>query len=710
MTPSARRHSSSTFKASIPYRTLLVSILALSVNAQVTIRGAGAYTQAGGKLYFHGGEDGSSDVSDNLYVLDLTKPWTTIAPAWSQLRKSPFANSYHVATHSADNKTLYLIGRNDDLSMNKRPPSAFMNKYSIETNTWTVVSDAMVTLAATPPNSGFFTSNRRDFQGALDPVTRKYVFLGGNNDTSQSNKQDVFEPDTLRVSEREIPVYSGAVLSMAYYQGGALAWLKNGTDSSVYVLGGYSPTNAQYTSLGNLHKFSWATETWDLMYHCAASTADGSKAVIFGGWAPQTVLALNDLWILDAATLSWKQGASVPRGNVGYSACTIAGNQFIVWGGFQFVNSSPPDATPMRIYDISLEKWITTYEPTPEYLAMASPPTNPNNGGNNDNDATIPDSNNTGGQETQGKPGLAVILAGVFGAGFVVLAAVLGFVFHRRRQSKRRLDGVFKPSYNGNNNGGYSKQRDQSDDKYSDDATLPSSSDMTENQALARVRDSAVGMNDKQQHEMKPLKSPELALLEAEERASASPGTTHTYLANPAYGPGNSPELTTGYCFPPPPQHHPYLQGGFPYPPVSPTADRFVPSTYKQEIPSTPTASTFAPANSVYSVSSNPYPKPSQYPNHLDNSFSDLSISAHSQPAYQASWVPSTHVTDSAFGESQGNTYHDLPEPAVTPMVATAAAPTMTAPRVARNPQRHPTVVHQHAFAEPEKSQHQAPQ
>ncbi|KAG0356320.1 hypothetical protein BG005_004786 [Podila minutissima] len=722
MTPSTRRHSSSTSKAFIPYRTLLLSILALSANAQVTIRGAGAYTQAGGKLYFHGGEDGSSTVSDNLYVLDLTKPWTTIAPAWSQLRKSPFANSYHVATHSADNKTLYLLGRNDDLRMNSRPPSAFMNKYSIDTNTWTEVSAAMVTLTATPPNPGFLTSNRRDFQGALDPVTGKYVFVGGNNDLSQFNKQDVFEPDTGRVSEREMLVQPG-IVNMGYYQGGALAWLKNGTDSSVYVLGGYSPNNTEYTSLGNLHKFSWETETWGLVltptttvdpptrqYHCAASTADGSKAVIFGGWAPRTALALNDLWILDAATLNWKQGAPVPRGNVGYSACTIAGHQLIVWGGFQFLNSSPPDATPMRIYDISLDKWITTYEPTPEYLAMAPPPTNPNNGGNNDNNATIPDGKNTGGEGTQGKPGLAAILAGVFGAGFVVLAAVLGFVFHRRRQSKRRLDGAFKPSYNGSNNGGYSKQRDQSDDKYSDDATLPSSSDMTENQALARVMDSADGMNDKQQHEMKPLKSPELALLEAEERASASPGTTNTYLAHTAYGPGNSPELTTGHYFPPPPQHQPYLQGGFPYPPVSPTTDRFVPSTYKQEVPSTSTASTFAPTNSVYSVSSIPYPTPSQYPNYLDNSFSNLSISAHSQPAYRASWVPSTHVTDSAFGESRRNTYHDLPEPAATAMAVTAAAPKMTAPRVARNPQRHPTVVHQHAFAEPEKRQYQAPQ
>ncbi|KAG0024962.1 hypothetical protein BGZ81_007530 [Podila clonocystis] len=687
----------------------------------VTIRGAGAYTQAGGKLYFHGGEDGSGAVSDNLYALDLTKSWTTIAPAWSQLRKSPFTNSYHVATHSADNKTLFLIGRNDD-KKNSRPPPAFVNQYSIDTNTWTVGSAALVTVTATPPNPGFMTTNRRDFQGALDPVTGKYVFVGGNEDLSQFNKQDVFEPETRRVSEREMPVQAG-VVNMGYYQGGALAWLKNGADSSIYALGGYSPNNTEWTSLGNLFKFSWVTETWTLaltpaatvnppprQYHCAASNADGSKAVIFGGWAPPgnlTALALNDLWILDAATLVWKQGASVPRGNVGYPACTIAGNQLIVWGGFQYLNSSPPDATPMRIYDISLDKWITTYEPTPEYLAMAPSPTNPNNGGNNNNNGTNPDGKDTGADETQSKPGLAIILAGVFGAGFVVLAAVLGVVFHRRRQNKRHLDGTSKfsaTSFNGSGSGGYSKQRNHSEDKYSDDAPLPSSSDMTYNQALAGAMDSADSMNNKQQHEMKPLQSPELAMLEAEERASSSPGTNNTYTVHPACGPGNSPELTAGYYFVPP-QQHPSQQGVFPYPPVSPTTDGFTPSTYKQEV-----LSTFAPTNSVYSVSSSLYPTPSLYPNYVNTSLSNLSTSAHSQSANRASSVPSTYVSDSAFGGSTRNTYHDPPEPAVTVMAATAAAPTTTAPRVARNPQRHPTVVHQQAFGASEKRQHLAPQ
>ncbi|KAG0339455.1 F-box only protein 42 [Podila horticola] len=679
MTLSSGRRSSPPSKASVTNLILLLlSILALSANAQVTIRGAGAYTQVGGKLYFHGGEDGSGTASDILYVLDLTKSWTTIAPAWSQLRKSPFANSYHVATHSADNKTLYLIGRNDD-KKNSRPPQAFVNKYSIDTNTWTV--------------------------GSVDMVT------------------DVFEPETGRVSEQEIPVQAG-VVSMGYYQGGALAWLKNGADSSVYALGGYSPNNTEWTSLRNLFKFSWATETWTLVltpattvnppprqYHCAASTADGSKAVIFGGWAPPgnlTALALNDLWILDATTLTWKQGASVPRGNVGYPACTMAGNQLIVWGGFQYLNSSPPDATPMRIYDISLDKWMTTYEPTPEYLDMAPPPTNPNNGGNNN--GTNPDGTNTGGEETQRKPGLAIILAGVFGAGFVVLAAVLGFVFHRRRQNKRRLDGSFKlpaSSYKGSGSGGYSKQRNHSEDKYSDDTISPSSSDMTYNQALARVMDSADGNSNKQQHEMNPLQSPELAMLEAEERASASPGPINTYLAHP-YGPGNSPELTAGYYFVPPQQQA--FQGSFPYPPVSSTTDRFSSSTYKQEVPSSPTASTFAPTNSVYSVSPNQHPMPSPYPNYLNTSHSNLSTSAHSQSANRASSVPSTHVADSAFCGSTRNTYHEPPEPAAAAVATAAEAPAKTVPRVVRNPQRHPTVIHQQAFGGSEKREQPAPQ
>jgi len=254
-TGSRRSTPSHLSKASILHRILFLSVLALSTHAQVTIRGAGAYTQAGGKFYFHGGEDGANTVSDQLYVLDLTKTWTTVAPAWTQLKSSPFTNSYHVATHSADNKTIFLFGRNNDNKV-KRPPAAFLNKYSVDTNTWTVGSATSIDLTANPLNPAFMTQGRRDFQGALDPVSGKYVFLGGNQDNLQYNSQDVFEPETSRVSEKDLP------RELNNYQGGALAWLKQGADSSVYVLGGYSPANTQWSSFGNLSKFSWATETW----------------------------------------------------------------------------------------------------------------------------------------------------------------------------------------------------------------------------------------------------------------------------------------------------------------------------------------------------------------------------------------------------------------------------------------------------------------
>ncbi|KAF9391651.1 hypothetical protein CPC16_004072 [Podila verticillata] len=706
-TGSRRSTPSLLSNASIPYRILLLSILTLSTHAQVTIRGAGAYTQAGGKFYFHGGEDGASTVSDQLYALDLTKNWTTIAPAWTQLKSSPFTNSYHVATHSADNKTIFFFGRNDDKKV-KRPATAFMNKYSIDTNTWTVGSATSIDLTANPPNPTFMTQGRRDFQGALDPVSGKYIFIGGNQDNLQYNNQDVFEPETGRVSEKDLP------REISNYQGGALAWLKQGTDSSVYLLGGYSPANTEWSSFGNLSKFSLATETWTSVltpatlpmppsrqYHCAASNADGSKAIIYGGWAPPgslTTPARNDLWILDAATFSWKQGPTPFSGTVGYAACTIAGNHLIIWGGFQYLNSTPPNANPMLLYDMSGERWTNIYTPTAEYLAMApQSPVNPNNGSNNNN-GTNPVDDSTG-SEGKGKPGLSIILAGVFGAGFVVLAAVLGAVFYRRKQNKRRLDSG---GFNGDSGGAYSKQPNQSEDKFMNGTTSPTLSDMTYNQALAQAMDGSDGLS--KQHEMKPMKSPELAMLEAEERASSSPGTTDNYVPPPGLAQGQN-ELAAGYyAFVPPPQQQ-YPQGTYAYQPVSPTTDEFSPSTYKQEVPATLTASTYVPTNSVYSVS--PNQQSTLYPTYLNTSLSNLSTSAHSQ-SNRASLAPSTLFADSAFSESARNTYLDPSEhvPVVATTVTTTTPTTGAKPRVVRNPQRHPTVVHQQAFAESEKSQY----
>lgn len=432
--------------------------------------------------------------------------------------------------------------------------------------------------------------------------------------------------------------------------------------------------------------------------------ADGSKAIIYGGWAPPgglTTLARNDLWILDTATLSWKQGPALSGGTVGYAACTIAGNYVIIWGGFQYLNSTPPDANPMLLYDMSREKWTTTYTPTAEYLAMAPPPPlNPNNGSNNNN-GTNPVDESTG-SEGKSKPGLSIILAGVFGAGFVVLAAVLGFVFYRRKQNKRRLDGggfKYASPYSGDSGGAYSKQPNQSEDKFMNGTTSPTLSDMTYNQALARAMDGSDGLST--QHEMKSLKSPELAMLEAEERASSTPGTADNYVAPPGSVQGKI-ELEAGYYAFVPLSQQQSLQGTYAYQPVSPT---FSPSTYKQEVPTTPTTSTYAPTNSVYSVS--PNQQSTLYPTYLNTSFSNLSTSAHSQ-SNRASLAPSTHFTDSAFSGSVRNTYLDPSEhvPVVATTATTTTPTTGAKPRVVRNPQRHPTVVHQQAFAESEERQY----
>ncbi|KAG0344135.1 hypothetical protein BG004_004710 [Podila humilis] len=357
--------------------------------------------------------------------------WTTIAPPWAQHRSSPFQNSYHVATSSRDNKTLIFWGANRD-PKNRRPPAAFMNQYNIETDTWTVGKEDSVKVTATPPNPGFMMgSGRCDFGGALDPTVGKYLFVGGNNGQVNINAQDVYEFATNSVRETAPPATSG----MVGYQGGALAWLKTGEGeggSAVYALGGHSANNTGWTLFSTLLKFSWASESWSVViptnsavvppprqYHCAASAADGSKAVIFGGWAPPgnyVDMALNDLWIIDAATMTWKKGTTPGGFNVGYSTCIIAGDQLIVWGGFQRLNSTPPVSSPMRVYDMTADRWRSSYNPSPEYQALIpppSPPPPPPSDGDSDNDND---------DEASEKPNLAIILAGVFGAGFAILA------------------------------------------------------------------------------------------------------------------------------------------------------------------------------------------------------------------------------------------------------------------------------------------------
>jgi len=140
--------------------------------------------------------------------------------------------------------------------------------------------------------------------------------------------------------------------------------------------------------------------------------------VIYGGRIQGLTFA-NDIYVYNVVTHTWQAG---PPGLFRvYVACTVSGNQLLVWGGID-ENSRTTDPSVI-IFNINTMAW------TDRYSAPASPSSSPvPRPSNNTNNPDGPGSDSKGSN-------LGAIIGGSVGGLAVLLAAVLlGYFFQRRRE------------------------------------------------------------------------------------------------------------------------------------------------------------------------------------------------------------------------------------------------------------------------------------
>ncbi|KAG0257667.1 hypothetical protein DFQ27_005005 [Actinomortierella ambigua] len=419
-----------------------------------------AYTQSNGLFYIQGGEYGpgtpnSECVVQQFFALDLTKPWADLnKPAYFNMPgsdKGAVMNSYHVATHSLDNNKVYTLGWNSGAkrSCQTEPgsgtvdegtggqinkPTTLIMRYEATAGQWSAVPDGSAV-----PNS--LTEGWRDFQGALSTVSGRFMALGGNagiNGTDKRNQQLVLDTDKEIVSVKVIPATSanntGPVAPSR--TGYGIGYVKGGRSPGWYVLGGRDLATgapALFTALDVLKDTAnmneWVKETAT----GTAPTARDRHCVASGS---------SDLFILDTTTMTWKQATNNgPAGNpVGYSACTVVGNQFIVWAGF-LTPYGKPVSTPagaLKVYDTAQDAWVTSYTPPAAYASIKPilpPGMQPSDGGNGGNGGT-PGSDKNGGGGDSGGTNVALIGGAAGGGVAAILLAVGLFIFFRRRKQR----------------------------------------------------------------------------------------------------------------------------------------------------------------------------------------------------------------------------------------------------------------------------------
>jgi hypothetical protein len=377
----------------------LVVVSTPSVSAQVllhrTVVSPSSGYQDGKAMYIAGGNITGGDITGEtgtpvkqFFAVDLTASWDASQPAYRGLPDFPNDNIPGPGAMSSDGRRFFVHTKNGGYA------------YNIESAGW--------------GPTVFYTADGSPHAAVSDPDTAlvyipfAYKSADGNLSTVIVNMSD------YKLTMDDDGVQAAIIPQKSFF---SAAWNK--------PLGGLV-----YSTGDDLYSYNMnRTNRWEeLETHgeqkpsaryltCLLSTSGGSKLVLFGGRtsADMPSQTLDDIYILDVLTRTWKKGPSVKSVNGRYgAACAISNDYLIVWGG-ETVNgtnrAAPQDVT--MVYDLSSDTWVSAYS----HLAR-----------------TTPDPPHT--DAPSGKS-YTVIIVGVVIAVLVVLMAVGGYMYIvRRRRSK----------------------------------------------------------------------------------------------------------------------------------------------------------------------------------------------------------------------------------------------------------------------------------
>ncbi|KAF9272719.1 hypothetical protein BGZ68_002150 [Mortierella alpina] len=334
---------------------LLVTCLSMSTVAQSPISVTYmAYATVDEKtLYIQGGSVVSKDTVTQFFSLDLTQPsWDTSSPPWRLLTSGEGQQSApktwgQSMTLSKDQQSLIVWNTFGTISIFNLATSTWAGSHPLPQNS----TDWIGLKSITDPSSGYI-----------------YIPSGFNNGTSMT----LYDP--ARNTAVPLPSAPTAVMDVGlqYY---SLVWcsLRN----SMLLYGGI--TNPGNAPSPYLIEFQPATSTWSRIsttdLHNREVAYNGSKMVVFGGTGPSGI-PQGSIYVLDVKTMSWTRGADPEaRQNRTGMACTMAGDNFVVWGGDYILTAVDSFAMPI-IYNIRTNQWTTQFSLAPPPQTTAAPTTN----------------------------------------------------------------------------------------------------------------------------------------------------------------------------------------------------------------------------------------------------------------------------------------------------------------------------------------------
>ncbi|KAF9572720.1 hypothetical protein EC968_009535 [Mortierella alpina] len=387
-----------------------------------------AFARSSTRLYIQGGTFANINYGQ-FFSLDLAVDWNTTTPAWTQLNDGPQQNIYP-AVFSADQQTMITFHSGG---------ATFAYRYSVAKGLWTA-STLQVQYGG--------------YQGVgavTDPNTGLVYLAGGYTDGSR-NTMNIYNFNTDTIADSAMPAASTVFPNRAYYTN---VWSQK--RGSILYFGGYNTTLKPIPNGNVVSEYVPSTQTWTTLSttgtpptmradHCMASTLntdsfssrmvssaddDGSQVIVYGGRPVGNAPFSGEVFILDTVNLVWRQGTPGPPRL--YTACTVAGDQLIIWGGVDGNDVVAPG--PAYVYSISTNNWITQYVAPASYVAARK----------TESAGAAPTPTDVNGSAGPSRPGgpmpspkptssnAGAIAGGVVGGVAVLCAGILFFVFKRRK-------------------------------------------------------------------------------------------------------------------------------------------------------------------------------------------------------------------------------------------------------------------------------------
>ncbi|KAF9977071.1 hypothetical protein BGZ73_007043 [Actinomortierella ambigua] len=295
------------------------------------------------------GEDG---ISGQFFALDLSKPWTSDTAAWIKLPESG-RKDYIGAAMSLDGKTL----------LTSPGIYASAQRFSFESNTWS------------SSNTTF-----RESMYDVTPVTLgtdgTVLLVGGDSWEDGFNKYDIYSFDTDQTVTAQLPPSANDIPFLPGRRDYRVIWSEHLKSAVFYGGFGQGVSAPDIVSLYHPESKQWkgmrtrGFNNKSLSEHCMAITDDGRKLLVYGGRYEQGLSTVfsSDLYILDLVSGFWTE-ALYNDSKRGSAVCTVSGDYFLLWGGRQAISGPGSifdegnSSTPVFIYQISKNAWVSEYDP-----------------------------------------------------------------------------------------------------------------------------------------------------------------------------------------------------------------------------------------------------------------------------------------------------------------------------------------------------------